>query len=135
MRRFLLQLLASAIALLCACKPVSYPPRVAYPAIAVGSTLKANLDKSCVKDYRPDVDYFPDKLRFTHSTQLSVSYGNNFKRLLFRPAGKPTQVMEYLFVQCGTPAPEHSPNSVVVEVPVLCASPRVISRFWVRSPS
>lgn len=108
----------AVVASLIGCGQMSFPPFEPYAAVEVGSQIKANLDQSCVADYRPDVDYFPDKLSFSHSPQLSVSYGNNFKRLQFRSNADPAQVMEYLLVQCGTPVPEHESDTVVVEVPV-----------------
>ncbi|WP_235579200.1 ABC transporter substrate-binding protein [Pseudorhodoferax sp. Leaf274] len=77
-----------------------------------------NLDAACVADYRPGVDYFPDKLAFSYSTQLTVAYGPHFKRVWFRPSVVAGEVQEYLLVQCGTPAPPHGPHVQVVHVPV-----------------
>lgn len=104
--------------LLAACERISIPPREVYPAVEVGSALSANLDSACVSDYRPDVDYFPKKIAFTHSDQLSVSYGLNYKRVQFRAPVDNGPVLEILLVQCGTPVPEHKPDTLVVQVPV-----------------
>lgn len=101
-----------------ACQPISPAARVEWPLQAAGSAPVRNLDDSCVQDPSPATDYFPQKLQFTRSTQLSVDYGPNYKRLHFRPAVNPAQTQEFLFVQCGTPVPEHDAHTVVVQVPV-----------------
>lgn len=105
--------------LLGGCMQVSPPPRTPWPAIALGdAALQANLDATCVFDYRSDVDYFPQKTSFTHSTQLQVEYGPHYKRVRFTPTVNKGEVIEYLLVQCGTPVPEHDPHVPVIQVPL-----------------
>jgi iron complex transport system substrate-binding protein len=108
-----------ATALMGGCTPIQAPPRIAWPAVPIGATdPAANLDAACVADYRPGVDYFPHKTAFTHSSQLQVEYGPHFKRVRFSPSVAPGEVLEYLFVQCGTPVPPHAPHVPVVQVPI-----------------
>lgn len=104
---------------LSACMQVSAPPRSALPARVVGPAGPAqNLQAACVADYRPGVDYFPDKTAFHHSTQLQVQYGLHYKRVRFTPSVATGEVLEYLLVQCGTPTPAHAPNVPVIQVPI-----------------
>jgi len=106
-------------ALLAACMQIAPPPREPWPPMDVGVAGPAqNLDAACVADYRPDVDYFPQKTRFAHSAQLQVEYGPHYKRVRFTPSVATGEVLEYLFVQCGTPTPAHGPHVPVVQVPV-----------------
>ena len=106
-------------ALLGACTPVAAPARAPWPAVHTGLTGPAwNLDGACVADYRTGVDYFPQKTRFTHSAQLQVEYGPHYKRVRFRPTVATGEVLEFLFVQCGTPTPAHGVHVPVVQVPV-----------------
>jgi iron complex transport system substrate-binding protein len=105
--------------LLSACMQIAPPPRAPWPSVEVGKDGPArNLDAACVADYRPGVDYFPQKTRFTHSAQLQVEYAPHYKRVRFTPSVATGEVIEFLFVQCGTPTPPHGPHVPVVEVPV-----------------
>lgn len=93
-------------------------PKPALPLVAVTAPLEGNLVDGCVANFQEGVDYFPDPTAFRHSSQLSVAYGRNVKRITFRPAISTDEAVEIILVQCGTPVPEHGPNAVVVSVPV-----------------
>lgn len=109
----------SAAAMLAACMQISPPPREQWSSVNIGPAgPHQNLDSTCVADYHPEVDYFPQKTQFTHSAQLQVEYGRNYKRVRFAPTVATGEVLEYLFVQCGTPTPLHSSHTQVVQVPV-----------------
>lgn len=114
------RLLAPALALaLLGCMQVSAPPSAPLPPQAVGPDGPVhNLEAACVADYRPDVDYFPDKVAFRHSAQLQVEYGPHYKRVRFAPSVATGEVLEYLFVQCGAPVPAHGPHVPVIPVPI-----------------
>lgn len=76
-------------------------------------------DAECVADYDPDVDYFPDKIEITHAEGFEVEYFNNYKVLrTLIPYPGATEAVEYVLVQCGTPAPEGYEGAQMVEVPV-----------------
>jgi iron complex transport system substrate-binding protein len=105
-------------ALLAACHPLAPAPRSPWPAQAAGPRLPANLDAACVADFRPGTDYFPDKTRFTRSTQLQVDYGLHYKRVRFTPSVDTGETLDYLLVQCGTPVPLHGAHTQVIRVPV-----------------
>lgn len=112
-------LLAILLALLAACERIEAPPLAPFPAIKVGTEGPSrNLDSACVADYRAGVDYFPQRLRFDWSEQLAVEYGSNFKRVTFRPRVDAGDRLQILLVQCGTPVPEHTEGSIVIEVPI-----------------
>ncbi|WP_341666616.1 ABC transporter substrate-binding protein [Alcaligenes sp. SDU_A2] len=101
------------------CMPIAPEAKIPWPARALGGQPPArNLDSACVADYRPDVDYFPEKTQFRHSTQLQIEYGLHYKRVRFTPSVAKGEVLEYLFVQCGTPIPKHRPHTPVVLVPI-----------------
>lgn len=107
------------LTLLCGCMQVAPPPRTPWPTVDVDEgPIAQNLDAACVAQHHPGVDYFPQKTRFTHSTQLQVDYGLNFKRVRFMPSVATGETLSFLFVQCGTPVPPHGPHEPVVQVPI-----------------
>lgn len=106
------------VLLLAGCERMEALPVAAFPAVTVGERLERNLDTACVADYREGVDYFPQRSRFTRSSQLAVEYGAHFKRVSFRPAVDTGETLEILLVQCGTPVPAHAASTIVVEVPI-----------------
>jgi iron complex transport system substrate-binding protein len=109
------------IALACfatGCEWQAAKPKQPLPLIEVTSPPQANLVDGCVANFHESVDYFPERTTFRHSSQLSVAYERNYKRITFRPAIATDEAVEILLVQCGTPVPPHGPNSVVVSVPV-----------------
>lgn len=106
-------------ALLVGCMQVSAPPAEPLPRQSVGTGgPERNLQAACVADYQPGVDYFPDKTTFRHSSQLQVEYGPNYKRVRFTPSVSTGEALDFLFVQCGTPAPPHGPHVPVIQVPI-----------------
>ena len=79
----------------------------------------ANLRQGCVERHDPDVDYFPQKATFTQASGLEIEYHRNYKVLrVLQPWPGATAPVEYLLLQCGTPAPEGHENALRVEVPV-----------------
>lgn len=111
-------LLLVAVAL-AGCMQLEPPPRAPWPARHLGETGPAeNLDAACVADFRPEVDYFPQKTRFTRSAQLQVAYGPHFKRVRFTPTVATGEVLHYLLVQCGTPVPARGRHEQVIQVPI-----------------
>src|SRR5690606_31030478 len=44
------------------CERMTPEHKAAWPDVTVGNTSPAqNIDAACIADYRPDVDYFPEK--------------------------------------------------------------------------
>ncbi|RYX92189.1 MAG: ABC transporter substrate-binding protein [Comamonadaceae bacterium] len=112
-------LICAAAWLLGGCMQIDAPPRSPWPAQTFDDGgPAANLDAACVADYRPGVDYFPQKTTFRRSSQLAVEYHPHFKRVRFSPGVSTAETLEYLFVQCGTPVPAHGPFVQVVQVPI-----------------
>lgn len=93
-------------------------PKQALPLVNVDAPLQANLVEGCVANFREGEDYFPERTSFRHSSQLSVAYERNYKRVTFRPAISTDEPVEIILVQCGTPTPPHGSDTVVVTVPV-----------------
>ncbi|KAB8314785.1 ABC transporter substrate-binding protein [Tolypothrix campylonemoides VB511288] len=110
--------LVAALALLAGCAQPDLRPPSEWPRRAVGDAPTANLRDGCVADYRPGVDYFPQKTRFAHSNQLRVSYHGHYKRVRFTPGVDTGEAIEMLLVQCGAPVPAHAPRTAVVRVPI-----------------
>jgi len=94
------------------------PPREPWPPRAAGASVAKNIDDGCVSDYRPGVDYFPQKTAFRHSTQLQVTYAPHYKQVRFTPNVATGETLEFLLVQCGTPVPAHGPHTQVIRIPV-----------------
>ncbi len=81
-------------------------------------TLEANLSDSCVADFDPTVDYFPDKVEVQYSEKFSVTYFNHYKIVEMLPWAGAEEPMVYLLVQCGTPVPSEYQDLTTIEIPV-----------------
>lgn len=111
-------IVALSLLALAGCKQVEALKPTQWPVHAV-ATPSANLTSECVSDYRPDRDYFPSKVRFERSTQLTVDYHRNYKFVRFNPGVDTGETQSFALVQCGTPVPANLPaNTIVVEVPI-----------------
>jgi iron complex transport system substrate-binding protein len=84
------------------------------PNISTSST-----DKSCIKNYNPNQDYFPNKTNLTHAKGFNVEYHKNYKIITIKQPWKNAKTgLQYVLVQCGTPTPQGFPNSQIITVPV-----------------
>lgn len=92
------------VAALCGCRATHAPSAPARPA-------------DCTALFDPAADYFPDKIAFRHSAQLSVSYHGHYKVLSFKPSVATQETFRYALVQCGTPVPSGFTANEVVTVP------------------
>ena len=79
---------------------------------------EANLTDSCVENYDAEVDYFPSKVTVDYAQNFNVEYFNNYKVVTMLPWPGAEEALEYVLVQCGTPAPEGYDESAIFEVPV-----------------
>lgn len=82
--------------------------------------LMAQPAAECVTDYDAAVDYFPDKVEPEFSQGWQVEYHNNYKLvdvLTPFPGATDADAIEYVLVQCGTPAPEGYDDAQVIEIP------------------
>lgn len=76
---------------------------LAVPTLAQDAPADAvNLTDSCVTDYDPDVDYFPNKAEITDALNFSVEYFNNYKVVTVQGS---MEAYQFVLIQCGTPAP------------------------------
>jgi iron complex transport system substrate-binding protein len=103
---------------LAACAQPEVVSRGRLPLLAVNQTPRANLANHCVAQFNPAHDYFPDKVEFKHSTQLSVAYHGHYKLVRFKPGVDTGERMEYLLVQCGAPRPAGFDKAVTINVPI-----------------
>ena len=86
---------------------------------AVTAAPTANLTDGCVESYDPNVDYFPAKATLTHTDGFAVEYKNNYKVIrVATPWPGAESALEYVLVQCGTPAPAGYAATQIIEVPV-----------------
>lgn len=80
---------------------------------------EANLLDVCVTDYDADVDYFPDKVTVEAAAGFTVEYFPNYKLVTVTTPWQGAEApLQYVLVQCGTPAPEGFSDALVIEVPV-----------------
>lgn len=77
-----------------------------------------NLTESCVETYDPTVDYFPEKVSVEYAEGFDVEYFNHYKVVSMLPWVGAEAPLQYVLVQCGTPAPEGYDGIPVIEVPV-----------------
>ena len=122
-------ILTLLIALLSACAPAaqtqpevdSAPTEVVSTEAVAAVALEHNLIDGCVAEgeYDASLDYFPEKTALTHTDGFSVEYFNNYKVVtVVTPYPGATESMQYVLVQCGTPAPEGFLDEQIIEVPV-----------------
>jgi iron complex transport system substrate-binding protein len=67
------------------------------------------------------MDYFPNKSRITHATNLSVEYHKSFKVVTVQHASEGGPGERYVLLQCGAPIPELEGNlavAAVIPVPI-----------------
>ncbi|NLF74592.1 MAG: ABC transporter substrate-binding protein [Chloroflexi bacterium] len=78
---------------------------------------ETNIIAGCVENYDPNVDYFPQKATVKVSDGFSVEYFSNYKVVTVNEPWTDGVPIEYVLVQCGTPAPEMEDGANVIEVP------------------
>ena len=64
-----------------------------------------NLTDSCVDDFDPAVDYFPDKADISQADKLDVSYHGHYKVVTVNDSYDEAPAFQYVLTQCGAPAP------------------------------
>ena len=87
-------------------------------AVPVGAQEAAVAE--CVTDYDAAVDYFPDKVESEYAIGWEVEYFNSYKVvdvLTPFPGATEADALQYVLVQCGTPAPEGYDDATVLEIP------------------
>jgi iron complex transport system substrate-binding protein len=107
--------------LLMACQAVA-PAATPEPAASApsGEPVTANLTEGCVENYDPAIDYFPQKVTPTQTDGFTVEYHNHYKVVTIKsPWQGATEPIQYVLVQCGTPAPEGLGEARSFEVPVM----------------
>ena len=79
-----------------------------------------NKDRSdCVKNYDPNVDYFPNKAKIQDATGFTIEYHKNYKTISVTNPWKDAKVrFKYVLVQCGTPTPSGFEADQIVQIPV-----------------
>ncbi|GJQ34944.1 MAG: ABC transporter substrate-binding protein [Anaerolineaceae bacterium] len=120
-------ILTLLIALLAACSPQAAPmgdsAQTEIPAAEAASAISPehNLTDSCVieGEFNASVDYFPEKATLTHTDGFSVEYFNNYKVVTVKtPYPGAAESIQYVLVQCGTPAPEGFLDEQIINIPV-----------------
>lgn len=77
----------------------------------------SNLTEACVDDYDPAVNYFPEQVSIDYAENLTVEYFNNYKVVSVLEPWAGADPVQYVLVQCGTPAPEGMDGATVISVP------------------
>lgn len=88
---------------------------------ALAFTVRAqqgNITEGCVENYDASVDYFPAKVSVDYAQNFDVEYFNNYKVVTMLPWVGAETPLQYVLVQCGTPAPEGYDGVPVINVPV-----------------
>ncbi|AFY40485.1 Fe3+ ABC transporter, periplasmic iron-binding protein [[Leptolyngbya] sp. PCC 7376] len=75
-------------------------------------------NNDCVEQFDKNTDYFPDKVDPQFAQGFEVEYHTNYKVVTVKqPWEEAAEDLNYIFVQCGTPAPTDYPNATIVEIP------------------
>ncbi len=78
-----------------------------------------NVTDGCITDYDETIDYFPQKAEVEYTDGFAVEYFNNYKVVTVdAPFSGAEEGVEYLLVQCGTPAPTGFDEATMIEVPI-----------------
>ena len=97
--------------------------------VEVKAPLAANIREGRVREFSPDIDYFPEKTAFRYSRQIRIDYHGNYKVLTVSPAPNPKEEFRYVLVQRGTPVPQMRGSDRIIEVPVdnfILAHPEIL---------
>jgi iron complex transport system substrate-binding protein len=85
----------------------------------VGAQVAANLTDGCVQTYDASRDYFPEKVVVKAAEGFTVEYFKNYKLVTVKtPWQGAEKPLQYVLVQCGTPAPQNYTDALIVNVPV-----------------
>jgi iron complex transport system substrate-binding protein len=109
---------ACVLAACAACERSRARPSDPGPSVDVSRGLGTNVLDGTVNRFDPSLDYFPDKVSFRYSRQVSIEYHKHYKRLTIVPEPNPNERFEYVLVQRGTPVPPVPRGVRVIEVPV-----------------
>ena len=86
--------------------------------LAFGVPTTANGD-DCVDSYDPAKDYFPHKVEPQYAESFAIEYFNNYKVVtVHTPWPGAEKAVQYLLVQCGTPAPDGYDGVQRITVPI-----------------
>ncbi|OKH18321.1 ABC transporter substrate-binding protein [[Limnothrix rosea] IAM M-220] len=105
-----------------------WPSKTALIIISFGILLSAcqsatekptlSAHDHCVEEFDATVDYFPEKVEPYYAQGFTVEYHPNYKLVTVKQPWEEAAVdLNYVFVQCGTPAPTHYPEATIVEIP------------------
>ena len=73
----------------------------------------------CVDTYDPAQDYFPHKAELQYAESFSIEYFGNYKVVtVHTPWPGAKEAVQYLLVQCGTPAPDGYEGIQRIPVPI-----------------
>ncbi len=88
------------------------------PALTVQAQgPETNITEGCVDNYDPAVDYFPEHISIDYAENLTVEYFNNYKVVTVLAPWAGADPVQYVLVQCGTPAPAGLDAAAVINVP------------------
>lgn len=91
------------------------------PVVAQADAPTENLTDTCVTDFDPNVDYFPNKVEVVNATGFEVEYFNHYKVVTVTrpwPGADEDAAVTYVLVQCGAPAPDDIDADAIIDVPV-----------------
>lgn len=89
------------------------------PVFAQEVPSSGNFTETCIEDFDPAMDYFPDKVEPEYAEGFAVEYHNHYKIVtVLQPWQNAEDTFQYVLVQCGTPAPEGFNDVPVVTIPV-----------------
>ncbi|TAE55960.1 MAG: ABC transporter substrate-binding protein [Nostocales cyanobacterium] len=76
-------------------------------------------NNTCIQNYNPNQDYFPNKAKINYATGFAVEYHNHYKVVNIKnPWQNAKTQFQYVLVQCGTPTPPGFNQAQIITVPV-----------------
>ena len=117
-------LYACLLMILSGCKPTVSTSGESLAWERQAGVPSTNMTESCIANFDPAVDYFPEKIELSYAERFRVSYHGYYKVLQANVAGSewgPDVSDTVVLVQCGAPTPPlegELEGAAVVQVPV-----------------
>ncbi|MUG92591.1 ABC transporter substrate-binding protein [Scytonema sp. UIC 10036] len=78
-----------------------------------------NVLQGCVQNYKPTINYFPEKASVKYAKGFVVEYRDNYKVITIKNPWRNADVtFQYVLVQCGTPIPEEYKETQIIQIPI-----------------
>lgn len=98
-------------------KIISFIATLLLCSISVQAQYVSN-PQSCITDYNPRRDYFPNKLTLSSAERFQVSYHKHYKLVkIILTESSTDKTFDFVLWQCGTPKPKNYRDEQIIKIP------------------